>query len=110
MSDFNEYIDIRVALRRIGGSMDLYKELLSRFLNGNYIELLETAFSSGSLDDAAHKIHSLKGICANLSLIKLSAETEKLEKKVHEGTDYLDCFANLKEIYKKTSEYISEIT
>jgi len=103
------YVDVSDALKRIGGSMDLYKRLLKQYSETDHIEPLEESLKDGAYEDAARKLHTLKGVSANLSLAKLAAATAELEKIVHDGTDYNESFKTLKEIYHETSQQISEI-
>ena len=109
MSELDRYVDVSGALKRIGGSMDLYKRLLKQFSGGDHIDPLEEALNNGDFEDASRKVHSLKGVCANLSLIELAAISARLENKVHEGADFSDTFSELKRAYNETSRYISEI-
>ena len=105
-----EYVDVKDALKRIGGSMDLYKRLLNQFSGGDHINPLEEALSSGAMEDAARLIHTLKGVAANLSLVKLSTVAGELEHKVKNGIDHSDSFAELKNAYLITSQQIAEIS
>jgi len=105
-----EYVDVKDALKRIGGSMDLYKRLLNQFSGGDHINPLEEALSSGAMEDAARLIHTLKGVAANLSLVKLSTVAGELEHKVKNGIDLSDSFAELKNAYLITSQQIAEIS
>jgi len=109
MSDTTYYVDVSDALKRIGGSMDLYKRLLTQYSGTDHIEALEETLNSGVSEDALRKLHTLKGVCANLSLNKLAAASADLEKIVHNGTDYSESFEKLKEIYHETSQQIAEI-
>ena len=104
-----EYIDVQDALKRIGGSMDLYKRLLNQFTGGDHIDPLEEALSVGAMDEASRLIHTLKGVASNLSLKKLSATAGELEHKVKDGADHSEVFANLKSAYYETSQEISKI-
>jgi len=105
----SEYVDVQEALKRIGGSMDLYKRLLNQFTGGDHIDPLEEALSTGALDEAARLIHTLKGVASNLSLKKLSAKAGELEHKVKEGTEHSASFNELKNAYYETSQEISKI-
>ena len=105
----DEYVNVKDALHRIGGSMDLYKRLLKQFSSGDHIEPLEEAFNSGDNEEASRKLHALKGVSANLSLVKLSVIVADIEHMVKDGTDCTDAFAELKNIYKITSDRIAEI-
>ena len=105
----HELVDVPDALKRIGGSMDLYKRLLGQFTGGDHINPLEEALSTAS-DEAAHLIHTLKGVAANLSLKKLSTAAGDLEHKVKDGLDHSDALAELKHIYYETSQEIAKIS
>ena len=105
-----EYINVKEALHRIGGSMDLYKRLLSAFTGGDHIDPLEEALNSGAMEDAAHLLHTLKGVSANLSLVKLAAASGDLEQKVKNGIDPSEAFQELKQIYLTTSQQIEEVS
>ena len=109
MSELVKYVDVTDALKRIGGSMDLYKRLLTQFSSGDYIEPLSEALSTGTFEEASRTIHSLKGVCANLSLTKLANAAADFEKLVHDGAEYSDYFVELKMIYAETVKQISEI-
>jgi len=104
-----EYINVKDALRRIGGSMDLYKRLLNQFIGGDHIEPLEEALKSGDTEKASHLVHTLKGVCANLSLVKLAGVAVDLEHNIKDGEDYTDNFEELKAAYEITSQQIALI-
>jgi len=106
----DEYVNVEDALKRIGGSMDLYKRLLAQFTGGNHIDPLEEALSTGAFDEAGRLIHALKGVAANLSLTKLSTIAAELEQKVHNGVEHSDTFNELKNAYYITSQQIAEIS
>ena len=105
-----DYVDVKDALKRIGGSMDLYKRLLDQFTGGDHIDPLEEALNTGATDEASRLIHTLKGVAANLSLVKLSTIAGDLEHKVKNGIDHTDAFQELKNIYLTTSQEISKIS
>jgi len=109
MNNSDEFINVKDALSRIGGSMDLYKRLLKQFSGGDHIDPLEEALSNCDFEDASRKIHALKGVSANLSLVKLSTVAGELEHKVKEGIDHSDTFAELKNVFYITSQHIAEI-
>jgi len=104
-----EYVDIKSALQRIGGSMDLYKRLLNQFTGGNHISPLDEALSIGAFDEVLRLTHALKGVSANLSLDKLSRAAAELEHTVKSEMDYSSALAELRNIYYETSQQISLI-
>jgi len=104
------YIDVDDALKRVGGNMGLYKRLLGRFIEGNHFEALDSAIQKGDFEEAERMAHTLKGVGANLSLIKLTAVSTELEQLIKNSQDYTACLANLKQAYDVTLEKIAEIT
>jgi len=105
-----EYIDVEDALKRIGGSLPLYKRLLASFTGGDHIDPLITALETGAMDDASRMIHTLKGVASNLSLKKLSSVAGELEHKVKDGADYTDTLTELKNSYLVTTQEITKIS
>jgi len=106
----DDYVNVTDALKRIGGSMDLYKRLLKQFTGGDHISPLEEALSTGAVEDATRLIHTLKGVAANLSLVKLSTIAGELEHKVKSGAEHSETFEELKNAYYITSQQIAEIS
>ena len=104
-----EYIDQAGGVARVGGNLSLFKRLLGRFVEGNHYDELERAIQSGDMENAAHQAHSLKGVSANLSLVKISSLTVELEQLLKNGADYSSCLDALKQAYGITLEQISGI-
>jgi len=105
-----DYMDVEDAVHRIGGNMDLYKRLLGRFVAGNHFDTLVEALDSGDKEEAAHHAHTLKGVSANLSLVKVMTITTQLEQCVKEGADHTELLAALRDAYSVTLGLITEIT
>jgi len=105
----HEYVNVQDALKRIGGSMDLYKRLLNQFTGGDHIDPLEEALSVGAMEEAARLVHTLKGVAANLSLMKVTSKASELEHNIKNSLDHSDSFAELKNAYYITSQEISKI-
>jgi len=106
----HEYVNVADALKRIGGSMDLYKRLLNSFSGGDHIDPIEEALNTGAMEEASRLIHTLKGVAANLSLVKLSAVAGELDQKIKNGLEHSETFTELKHVYLTTSQQIAEIT
>jgi len=104
---YKEYIDVDDALKRIGGNMDLYKRLLGRFVGGNHFETLESALRGGDMEEASRLAHTLKGVSANLSLIKVMEITADLELLIKDGQDHSALLSELKNAYDETSGKIA---
>ena len=104
------YINPEDALKRVGGNKDLYIKLLGRFVDGNQYEEFLEALKSGDMENAAQKIHALKGVVANLSLEKLHEDTIALEKAIKFGEEYEVLLMLFNNSYKTTLEKIAEYT
>jgi len=103
-----EYIDVDDALKRVGGNMALYQRLLGRFADGNQFEELENLLKSGNEEEATRMAHTIKGVAANLSLLKLRFTSAELELSLKEGTDYTAKLDELRDVYNTTMQVISE--
>ena len=111
MLDINqEYVNVQDALKRIGGSMDLYKRLLNQFTGGDHIDPLEEALSAGAMDEASRLVHTLKGVAANLSLMKVSSKASELEHNIKNGVCHSEAFSELKNAYYITSQEVAKIS
>ena len=108
-SIYAEYIDVDDALLRVGGNMSLYKRLLGRFVDGNLYDELEKTLQNGDVEESARQAHSIKGVSANLSLVKINSLSIELEKLVKENADYSSCLAELKQVFEITLEGITQL-
>ena len=104
-----EYIDLDDALARVGGNLGLYKRLLGRFIEGNNFEPLENAIKSGDMEEASRQAHSIKGVSANLSLVKIRTAALDLEQKIKGNLDCTESLAGLKQAFNETVENSAEI-
>ena len=104
----NEFIDLEDGLSRIGGNAIMYKRLLGRFVDESFYEDLDLSLNSGDIEEAAHQTHSLKGLSANLSLIKIQALSVELEQLLKAGADYSAIMGELKQAFIMTAEKIRE--
>ena len=108
MIDNKEYMDVDNALSRIGGNVALYKKLLNYYLNDNHIDALSAALENGNIEDASRLAHTIKGVCANLSLNKLRAVALELETCIKGGQDHADLLVSLKQTFEETSKVIKD--
>ena len=104
-----EYIDMDEALSRIGGNVALYKKLLGRFVESSPFEDLKRVIDSGDRDEALRQAHSLKGVSANLSLVKIRASTIQLEELLKENADCSACLGELERAFSTTMAEIMRI-
>ena len=108
-SELGEYIDMDDALSRIGGNKSLYMKLLGRFVEGNHFEELERILQSGDIEESVRQAHSIKGVSANLSLVKIRALSVELEQLLKNNNDYSSCVDELKQAFAMTVEKINEL-
>jgi CheY-like chemotaxis protein/HPt (histidine-containing phosphotransfer) domain-containing protein len=90
-------VDFRVGTERVGGNSDVYKELLSDFINElpDKVEQLWSNYRSGDLNGLYRGAHNLKGVSANLGAMRLSAHAQTLEKQVSQGyTESIETLLN----------------
>jgi len=104
-----QYIDSDDALKRIGGNEGLYKKLLARFVEGNYLDMLCNAVDSGDAEESVRMAHTLKGVSANLSLVKVKTISTELEQEIKNGADYSAKLDELKQVYDATVSKITDI-
>ena len=104
----NDFIDLEDGLSRIGGNAVMYKRLLGRFVDGDYFDKLEQSLNGGDVEEALRQAHSLKGLSANLSLIKIQAVSVELEQLLKTGDDYSATLGELKQAFIMTAEKIRE--
>lgn len=104
-----EYIDVNDGLARMGGNASLYKRLLGRFVDGNHYNDLDGAIQSGNLEEAAQHAHTIKGVSANLSLIKIASLSTDLEQALKAGSDFTILNTELKQAYDATVDLIAEL-
>jgi len=104
-----EYINVEDALKRMGGSMGLYKKLLQKFIDEDYMAQLEEALKNPASEEAQRQVHTVKGLCANLSLVKLAAVSVEMEHQLKDGADTSGSYEDMKQAYAVTLEQIAEV-
>ena len=106
----SSYMNPEDALKRVGGNNGLYIKLLGRFAEDNQFEEITGLLQSGDIEEAARKIHALKGVAANLSLEKLHEDTIALEKAIKSDEECKPLLEALRQTYAITLEAIVEYT
>ena len=74
-------VDADAALARVGGSVAIYRRLLTRFRSGqaDAIACLRGAYQAGDRETATRLAHTLKGLAANIGADKLTQAAFELE-------------------------------
>jgi HPt (histidine-containing phosphotransfer) domain-containing protein len=107
--DASELINVDDGAKRVGGNMALYKKLLARFSEGDYIETLAAALDGGDAGAAAAAAHTIKGVAANLSLVRVNVISAALEAALKNGQPHDELLARLKTAVADTAEQIASL-
>jgi HPt (histidine-containing phosphotransfer) domain-containing protein len=107
--DANVYINAEDGAKRVGGNIALYKKLLGRFVEGNYVDSLATELQSGNIEAAAALAHTIKGVAANLSLVKVNSISAALESALKNGLPHDELFQELQDAAAETIKRINSL-
>jgi two-component system sensor histidine kinase/response regulator len=82
-------VDVASALKRTGGNQKRYENLLRRFAQqqGNAVDAVREALSSGDTATAERTAHSLKGAASTLGIMAVSEWAAKAELAIQDGKD-----------------------
>src|SRR6185503_2001159 len=106
----SEVLDFQQGLKRVGGDVDTYWELLSDFIQElpEKLDAMQNYFIARDMDGLSRAAHNLKGVTANLGILQLSEYADKLDAE--SGSGYTDAISEtLKEI-KAVGGKLGEIT
>ncbi|MCC7280613.1 MAG: response regulator, partial [Chromatiaceae bacterium] len=82
-------VDLPAALQRLGGSRELLLKLLRNF-DGEWsgvVASVKAALAAGDLPQARLKVHTLRGVAANLSMDSVASAAAALEQALKEGDE-----------------------
>ena len=79
--------DKQAALKRLGGSVDLLKDMFQFFIEDApaLVDTLETSLSNGQTDDAYRAAHSLKGLASNFDAHSVVRTAKQVEEHLRKG-------------------------
>lgn len=82
-----EVLDIQKGIERVGGDLEVYKELLSDFVEelSGRLYVLECHLLERNMDALSRAAHNLKGVSSNLGAMELAECASKLDKQSNEG-------------------------
>ncbi len=109
MSREAEYINIEEGLQRVLNNKALYLRLLKKFKDETNLEMLTDAINANDLTAAREKVHTIKGLAANLSFIKLFLETQELEDKIKAGIADKDMLETVQNTFDETLNQIQKV-
>lgn len=93
-------------------SEERVKKFLTMFLKDDNYQKLCEAMEEGNCEDAFLYAHTLKGLCANLSLTVLFEEAKALTELLRGGElsgEAFECFERVKEKYDVARKAIEEL-
>lgn len=109
MSDNGIYVDVEEGLKRVLNNKQLYIKLLKKFKDTTNLNELADAIHTNDLTSAKEKVHTMKGLSANLSLTKLFLKTQELENKIKEGIADKASMKSLQDTFDETLIYIDKV-
>ncbi|MCB1920532.1 MAG: PAS domain S-box protein [Candidatus Competibacteraceae bacterium] len=82
-------IDSRQALQRLGGNLNLFHSLLRLLAEeqGDAVEMARAALAAGQRDQAASRLHALRGVLGNIGAQETADLALTLERDLKSGTD-----------------------
>ncbi|MCD6293838.1 MAG: Hpt domain-containing protein [Deltaproteobacteria bacterium] len=85
-------IEVKAALKRIGGDKSLFRKLLTKFCanHGSAVDEITTALESGDRKTAIHLVHTLKGISGTIGARKLHEAAKNLESAITDEKEKLN--------------------
>lgn len=86
-SSSNQILDVALGLKRVGGDMEVYKELLGDFVSElpSKLDHFRIHFLERDMPMLGRAAHNLKGVAANLGAMTLSESAAKLDKQCNDG-------------------------
>jgi HPt (histidine-containing phosphotransfer) domain-containing protein len=107
--DATTYINVEEGVKRVGGNAGLYKKLLVRFAEADYVKSLAADIESGNLEGAANAAHTIKGVAANLSMTEVNTLAAALEAALKNGLPHDELYSKLKSAADITVERINSL-
>ncbi|MBF0422255.1 MAG: response regulator [Magnetococcales bacterium] len=78
-------LDLHSALQRMAGDAAALQRMLLRMADDDVIADLRHLIDEGRFDEAASRLHKLRGGMGNLGLVSLSELADTAERAIHEG-------------------------
>ena len=101
-------LDFQEGVKRVGGDVDIYWELLGDFIQElpEKLNAMENYFTVKNMDGLSRAAHNLKGVAANLGILQLSEYADRLDTESSSGyTDSIgETLKEIKAIVSKLGE------
>ena len=108
--NITNYIDVNDGVARIMGNKAVYKTLLGSFAKNTYLDQLTQEIEAQDFEAASRTAHALKGVSANLSLVKINGQIIKMEAMLKAGQDVRSEIPALKEAIETTLLFIEQLS
>ena len=116
LSKLDEYINVKRAIEKIGGSIDVFNKIIRAFYkqNKNLKDNIETHDASDTRW-FKRKVHTLKASSYNIGAYEFSQETARIEAAINSGNSTYMLLnsdrhlAHLEELVKAVEEYITSV-
>lgn len=104
----DQEFDYQIGVQRVGGDLEIYKELLNDFVQELpwKLENMRSCFANKDMESLFRAAHNLKGVSANLGALQLSEHARRLEKQVSES--YTEVIENMLNDITTTSDKLKE--
>ena len=103
------YVNVAEGLGRLRDNKVIYKTLLKSFFNNNYMGELANSLEEKDFERATRAAHSIKGVCANLSMPIAREAALALESQLKLGFGFEQPYEDLKIVMEKTMEQIGTL-
>ena len=104
-----DLFDKQAALKRLGGSVDLLKEMFQFFIEDapTLVDVLEASLGRKDVDEAYRAAHSLKGLASNFDAHAVTRPAKQIEEHLRKN-ELASAAALASEVRKKVAECIVE--
>ncbi len=104
----NRGVDVKTALARFMGNVNIYKKFLLRFPADENFKKIKAAIDTRDKDAAFMAAHTVKGVAANLGLDPLSHKVEELVE-IFRGVDKYPDDPKIEPLYEEAEKIYDEI-
>jgi two-component system, sensor histidine kinase and response regulator len=82
-------IQTHLALKRLGVSLESYKNILKKFYfsNANLLEDIKSTYNKGDIQSVTRFLHTLKGVSGNIGAVNLESLAKEAEHLLKENSD-----------------------
>jgi HPt (histidine-containing phosphotransfer) domain-containing protein len=103
------YINLEEGLKRVMNNAKLYIKLLNKFKAETGLDELAAAVEAEEYEKAQIKVHTMKGIAANLSLTELFKQSQELEAQIKNKAVKAETLETVKVCCRETIVNIDQV-